>query len=714
MKRIGILAYGSLIDDLGKEIEAAMADRIKDVETPFKVEFARSSITRDGAPTLVPIENGGANVKAQILVLKEGISEKDAKDMLWRRETRKVGSGKTYKPPPKPTENTVLVERLENLRDIEIVFHTRISANIEPLTPQRLAQLAIESALSEAGAERRDGISYLISAKRNGIKTPLMPKYEEEILKKAGAGSLEEAWSILQIDRLQQQAIEKMNSGDSESALNIARRIQNLGSHYTISYISSGLLIDIGAALGDEGITKEGVGLLRRDFREIIRDRKYAPTAYYNLANGYYALFRFRKMKDPFAACFKVTELDHSKTHYRKVLEYDLQDATFISQTHVNLGNCLDELGRVVDALECYDESIKWKPDHGMALGNKGQALLHYATLTGEHQGTFMIEAYTLLSRALKSGVPPEAVSTFSTYLEEIGEHFPDRQALENPPEFPGYKIKAESKFEKFLVEFCMKNKLYLNMCNFCQKCDAAIGDTIVIRKMIVETAKNRKEDPYLRLSSYLNQIKQDYVAARFLLVLPRYKGLNLDFVDRNVTIIDTFDYTRHNIYIQLVKTSFKNFYDILDKISCFINDYLELGIPERKIDFRKVWYSNQKTKVIRKKIEKTRNLSLSALYDIHRDFENGPYEELRKTRNALTHRFVSIGLFQEIEDEENMKEDTLVRQTLELARIVRSAIIYLLHFVHVEEEKKERKTRGTRVPLFAKEIPDSLKTREL
>ena len=520
----------------------------------------------------------------------------------------------------------------------------------------------------------------------------------------------------IDLNELRQQAIQKMNAGDFEGALNLAYKMQSLGSHYFVSYTVSGLLIDTGVALGDEKITKQGIELLQKDFEAIVRHERYAPTAYYNLANGYSALFHFEKIRNPYVACFKKTELDQAKVCYRRALEYDLQDPMHTSQIWVNLGNCFDDLGRVIDALECYEEALKWKPDHGMALGNKGQALVYYARLTGEHQGTFLVEAYSLLSQALKFGVLPEAVSTFSKYLEAIRKWSPDKQTLDSLPKYPGYTIKARSKFERFLIEFCLENRLYLNICNFCQRCDAAIGDTAVIQKMIVPINEGEgkdflKDDPYLHLSRYLNQIKQDYVTARFLLILSRYKGLNLNFVDKHVKIIDTLDYSMHNIYIQLAKASFKNFYDILDKIAYFINDYLELGIPEEEINFWRVWYPDRKTRIIRKKIEDTQNFSLNALFDIHKDFGKGQYKKLRNTRDALTHRFINIRMFQELEDEENMTEDTFVRQTLELAKIVRSAIIYLLYFVYVEERKKEAKSKGILVPMFVEELPDNLKS---
>ena len=56
MKKIAILAYGSLIDEPGEELENCIVNRLGPILTPFKVEYARSSRTRGGAPTLVPVD----------------------------------------------------------------------------------------------------------------------------------------------------------------------------------------------------------------------------------------------------------------------------------------------------------------------------------------------------------------------------------------------------------------------------------------------------------------------------------------------------------------------------------------------------------------------------------------------------------------------------------------------------------------------------------
>ena len=190
---IGILAYGSLINDPGNEIELVICEKILNVTTPFKIEFARKSRTRNYAPTLVPVDYDGATIKANILLLKNGIGLGAAKDLLWRRETRNENTDKHYLVPNSVGLNTMVVEVLENFNGIDYVLYTKLSANIDNLTASNLANLAITSAKLDAGKKGLDGISYLISAKENGILTPLMPFYENEILEKTGSKNLIDA-----------------------------------------------------------------------------------------------------------------------------------------------------------------------------------------------------------------------------------------------------------------------------------------------------------------------------------------------------------------------------------------------------------------------------------------------------------------------------------------------------------------------------------------
>ncbi len=193
MKNIGILAYGSLIEDPGVEITPLIVNRISDVDTPFKIEFARKSSTRSNAPTLVCVNEGGSSVKGTILVLNSDINLSEAESLLWRRETRKENSNLNYTHPTNPTKNTMIVEHINNFYGLSTVLFTKLGANIEHPTGDALADLAIASAKDDAGQKNMDGISYLISVKRQGISTPLMKSYEIEIIKKTNCEDLESA-----------------------------------------------------------------------------------------------------------------------------------------------------------------------------------------------------------------------------------------------------------------------------------------------------------------------------------------------------------------------------------------------------------------------------------------------------------------------------------------------------------------------------------------
>lgn len=198
MEKIGILAYGSLIDDPGEEI-SPFIQRRKSCITPFKVEYARISRTRGDAPTLIPSEEFGKEVKATILILNDDLTIDNVKSMLWRRETGKIGTGKKYKHSDRPSKNKVQIEIVENFYNTQKVLFTSIGRNIdEEITAAKLADFAIKSILTEAGLNKKDGLRYLLSNNRNGITTEFSSDYKMEVLRKTNSASLEE--SIIKLD----------------------------------------------------------------------------------------------------------------------------------------------------------------------------------------------------------------------------------------------------------------------------------------------------------------------------------------------------------------------------------------------------------------------------------------------------------------------------------------------------------------------------------
>jgi hypothetical protein len=190
-KKIGILAFGSLIHDPGSELEPKIGMRIK-TQTPFPVEYARYSAKRGGGPTLVPHEQGSP-VSAEILVLDNDVDVGQARDLLWRRETNNLGSGKTY--PGGSSANSVVVQEIADDPCVSTVLYTDFHAEgkVANPTPEELARRAIESV--QEAKDGQDGISYLNNAIKCGIETRLTAAYRGEILRQMNASSLEDSLS---------------------------------------------------------------------------------------------------------------------------------------------------------------------------------------------------------------------------------------------------------------------------------------------------------------------------------------------------------------------------------------------------------------------------------------------------------------------------------------------------------------------------------------
>lgn len=194
---IGILAYGSLLADPGGEIDAATVGRIS-VETPFPIEYARSSTGRDGAPTLVLVpEDHGTPVQAQILLIRFDMRADKVRDRLYRREINRVGDLNVQydEEAQKRKGDPVLVRIVEGLGGVPQVFYTYLEPNIDLVLDtdrsitekaRHLANLAIQSVTAETYTEERDGIQYLADAIQHGIETPLTGPYRAAVLSRVG------------------------------------------------------------------------------------------------------------------------------------------------------------------------------------------------------------------------------------------------------------------------------------------------------------------------------------------------------------------------------------------------------------------------------------------------------------------------------------------------------------------------------------------------
>lgn len=191
MKKIAILAYGSLVDNPGFEIRQQTVQIVKGVLTPFKVEYARKSISRNFAPTLTITNETGSQVKASLFILDDDCSIEFAKDILYRREGNFAGNlNEVYY----DDIDWLKIEEIQNFEGCHSVIYANFKRNLDNISAVQLAELALRSAkrkdLIDAG---RDGVSYLLNNIKNEVITPITDDYKQIILNTLEVQNLDEA-----------------------------------------------------------------------------------------------------------------------------------------------------------------------------------------------------------------------------------------------------------------------------------------------------------------------------------------------------------------------------------------------------------------------------------------------------------------------------------------------------------------------------------------
>ena len=198
-------------------------------------------------------------------------------------------------------------------------------------------------------------------------------------------------------------------------------------------------------------------------------------------------------------------------------------------------------------------------------------------------------------------------------------------------------------------------------------------------------------------------------------------------FADRDVLLYNTLDYPKYSVATEQLKLAFRSLYSLFDKIAFFLNAFLSLGVPERSISFRGIWYAEQKrTKGIRPEFGLRENWPFRGLYWLGKDlYEDRPEfrevidpdaQRLNEVRNHLEHRYLKLhdslwsgavaadsdsGLIDDLA--ESLYRADFESMTKRLLALVRAAIIYLSLGVHQEERVRAAKRPSDSItpPMF-------------
>ena len=387
-----------------------------------------------------------------------------------------------------------------------------------------------------------------------------------------------------------------------------------------------------------------------------------------------------------------------------------------------NYANGLDTAGRCIEALRIYRKVLAINGHFSIAQGNYGRALQFLANMVndGGHCNELHCYAYQAIKKAFAIqdfDMHEQATAVFQNMINKY-EALPIHDILTKSITHNEYEL-GESEEEIQYRTWCLNHHFFLNPLNEVIEIESAFAhDPLTITTytedihLFDSVSGNPAEPP--RWFAMLNQLKEEYIYARYLCFEGSEKYGDIHFADKDVKLsLASYDYANYSIRIEQMKSSFRILYSMLDQICFFVNDFWQLGLGERKADANNICKAPNYPKD---------NIVLMSLYWVLCEFfekygeaELPSEKNLSILRNALEHKYVKVheyGWNRKLQIESDsfyhISENELKKHTLRLLQISREALMYLVYAIGVEESKKEKPDKVA--PMSLSDFPDEWK----
>ena len=438
---------------------------------------------------------------------------------------------------------------------------------------------------------------------------------------------------------------------------------------------------------------------------------EYAIIFYY-IGTGYSELANHARKDDLDNADVLVVNYRRKALHnFRKaisLIELTEETKSLFHLIYTNYANNLDACGRVIEALRIYRKAICLSENFGMAVGNYGRALNFYANMVNDsgHHKELHCYAYQAIKKAISSNDPNMHMAAKRFFEEMIGtyESTTESNLLATHIVFKQYDLGKED--ESSYRRWCLEKHLFLTPLNDVIECESAFAhDPLTITQYTENVKKDdlsleREANPP-RWFAMLNQLKEEYIYARFLCYDGSERIKDLHYADKEVKLsLSDYDYVNYSIRLEQLKSAFRLLFSVFDKVAFFVNDFWDMGYHERKADAYRIFLSDKFPK---------NNIALNALYWSYSEFiknfwpnEEASERDLYTLRNALEHKFVKIHEYTndcklEIADDNfyHIGEQALIEQCVRLVELARECIMYLVYAIDIEESKKEKSDKA-------------------
>jgi tetratricopeptide (TPR) repeat protein len=495
-----------------------------------------------------------------------------------------------------------------------------------------------------------------------------------------------------------------------------------------------GIAIDSASDKKDETELRKAISLLN-EFNESTENELDKATKYYFKANAWSALRQINIENNPDKTwLWESEELEEEIFNLRQSsnailkLEGDKSDLRFRVST--NLANTLNHIGRFAEAIELWSNVLVKYPNFSMAHGNKGYGFNWYsrALYDDGHKIIFLWKAREHLQKALELKPEDHAIIGLTKTLQEINK-------VTDWSKF-NYSFRKESlgrsRKEKAYRGWLLNNRLFLNPLNDIGELEISSNDILTFPSVLLPIDECGAEPPIYY--GIYNQLKQDFVSARYILFegLKESEENKTHFSDKKVKLYNTLDYRTYRLWVEKVKMSYLSAYAIFDKIAYLVNIYFKLGVSEKRVNFRTLWYEQcNPKKGLRKLFQKSNNWPLRGLFWLSKDLfytEKSKFmqslepdaQELNVIRQHIAHKYLTVhDEILGIADNHRtlnpellsypVRADELKRKSLILFKLVRNALIYVSLGAHWHETyNKESPSNGLIGSLLLTELSDN------
>ncbi len=509
--------------------------------------------------------------------------------------------------------------------------------------------------------------------------------------------------SISTLENAGRQLYQLLDEGNTAGALKLAESLHpDPGQELHVQHFRGCAYVEIGGQLESIKMVERGVKVLSQ------LDLDKSATISYNLANAKSQLWRIAVRKTNY--CTAWLEKRNHLHESRRILESVADDKNASLKDRLkaltDAGNSYDNQGRYLDALDCYDRALELDPTYGMALGNRGMALLFAAPLMGEHQWHTLLDAAASLEAAIENkdsvieSGGRQALGTFEKCRASIS--VSSTTTLESD--------KTSQSLQDRHLDWCRSWRLFLNVSPDCINDTTKVLDPVSFREMsfsLNDPRLSHKGDQLRGIKEFLgayNAIKQDYMSARYLVWLTSDMAhsflCHAQSVTRRAFFWDTLDYASWGVEPGIATIALKAAVDVLDKIAVFVHQYFHSCRNVRNVEFGSLPYKNRNRTELEPNLASALktplgkwNSGLIALFDLSSELEEQSHSHLKtlnEYRHAATHR--SLIIHSELapdssEWSEHVSWSDITDGSLCLLRIARSAIFYLTHMIHLNEE---------------------------